>query len=62
MQRKCTCEAHESAFSGLLPQSLHVFVVDVNQVDSLKPKGFGGHNHLLPCIEKLPGIFSPCGT
>lgn len=33
--RNFTCEAHESAFSGLLPQPLHIFVVDVDQVNSL---------------------------
>lgn len=33
--RNFTCEAHESTFSGLLPQPLHIFVVDVDQVNSL---------------------------
>ena len=57
-----TCEAHESSLSGLLPQPLHIFVVDVHQVNSLQPKRFRGHNHLLPGVEELPGILGPCGT
>lgn len=57
-----TCEAHESSLSGLLPQPLHIFVVNVDQINSLQSKCFGGHNNLLPCIKKLPGILSPRGT
>lgn len=57
-----TGEAHESALSGLLPQALHVLVVDVDQVDGLQSKSFGGHDHLLPGVEELPGIFGPRGT
>lgn len=60
--RSFTCETHESSFSGLLSQSLHVFVVDVNQVDGLQPECFGCHNHLLSGVQELSGIFSPCGT
>lgn len=60
--RNCTCEAHESSLFGLSPQPLHIFVVDVDQVDSLQPKSFGDHNHLLPCVKELPGIFRPRGT
>lgn len=59
---KFTCEAHESSLSGLLPQPLHVFVVDVDQVDSLQPECFGGHDHLLPGVKKLPGILGPRGA
>lgn len=57
-----TCETHESSFSGLLPQSLHIFVVNVNQVDGLQPKCFGRHNHLLSRVQELFGISCPCGT
>lgn len=56
-----TCEAHESSLSGLSPQPFHVFVVDVDQVDSLQPESFGGHDHLLPRVEQLPGILRPRG-
>lgn len=60
--RDFTCEAHESSLSGLSPQPLYVFVVDVDQVDSLQPKRFGRHNHLLPRVKELAGIFGSRGT
>lgn len=57
-----TGEAHESALSGLPPQTVHVFVVDVDQVDGLQPKGFSGDNHLLPGVQQLCGVFGARGA
>lgn len=57
-----TSEAHECALSGLLPQSFHILIVDVNKVDRLETERFGGDHHFLPSVQEFFSVFSACGS
>lgn len=57
-----TSETHKRALSGLLPQSFHILIVDVNKVDRLETECFGGDHHFLPGIQEFFSIFSACGS